>query len=120
MPYNETSAKFSSGWKKARNGKYFMGTSRYTMKNGAAMNMSVNSNRITVVVTKLRKGGKFQVFVDGKRNGTATTYSRATQYRQGLIVATFPGAPRVHKVKIVAVLSASKPRLEIDGIAGVN
>jgi hypothetical protein len=116
IPFDQTVAKYSSGWKVAKNSNYYLGSARYTTKKGAYATTSFTKGTLYLVTKTGPKLGKLAVYYRGKKVGTVDLHSKSTKYRQvfKLISKTSGSASTV---KLVSLGVSGHKQVEIDGLA---
>jgi len=115
FPYDQTRAKYSSGWKTIGASAAYLGSVRRSARSGAYATASTPKGTLYLVVTTGPKGGKVKVYYRGKYVATKSTYSKTTKYRQLVRIGTYTRSS--NSFKFTALTSSSRPRVEIDGFA---
>jgi len=119
VPFNNSSMKFakSGKWKTAKSGSLYKGSSRYTTKKGATATMSFRGGKSAYLITSTgSKRGKVKVYVDGKYVKTVNLFSKKTVNRKAIFLKSLKGSGK-HTIKLVAAPTATRKRIDIDGLA---
>jgi hypothetical protein len=109
---------YSKGWGAGAAANRWYGGVHYTTTAGASVSVSAETERFTLVGERCPTCGGLRVYVDGVLKATVDTRATATQIRQSLWTsALLPGGPKPHTFKVVALGTAGRPRVVVDGIA---
>lgn len=120
VPYDQSSLRYSSGWRTASSPNVFNGSLKYTYTSGASATMSFTGGTRAYLVTSTGTNrGKVKVYVDGRYKRTLNLYSAAPTNRAKFYLASFTGSGK-HTVKLVQLSSGSRKRIDIDGLAVVR
>ena len=113
--YQSTSSTTVTGtWRTASSASYSGGSTRYASTAGASATFTATLARsIAIVTTKAASRGSFKVYVDNVYKGTISTYSATTKFRQRVYQFSWSTAG-THKVRIVVVGTARRPRVDLD------
>lgn len=120
VPYDQTKAHFSSGWKTTGGSNYYLGSARYSTKKGKSASLSFGGGTLYLVAKTGPSMGKMAVYLGGKRVGTVNLHSSSTKYRQALKLATRAAGSSAKTVKLVNLGVSGHKRVEIDGFAFKN
>ena len=109
-----TAVKYSASWhKKAASTAFSGGTAAYTTKNAAWASIRFSGRSVTWVTSFGPTRGKVKVYVDGKYVTTVDTYA-ASAASQVLAYTRSWSSVGTHTLKLVAVTTASRPRVDVD------
>jgi hypothetical protein len=109
---------YSKGWGAGAAANRWYGGVHYTTTAGASVSVSAETERFTLVGERCPTCGGLRVYVDGVLKATVDTRATATQIRQSLWTsALLPGGPKAHTFKVVALGTAGRPRVVVDGVA---
>ena len=113
--YQSTSYTTVTGsWGTTTHASYSGGSTRYSSTAGATATFtSTLARSIAIVTTKAASSGSFKVYVDNVYKGTISTYSATTKFRQLVYQFNWPTAG-THRIKIVVVGTAGRPRVDMD------
>ena len=112
-----TAVKYSSGWhKKAASTVFSGGTAAYTTTNGASASFRFSGRAIGWVTALGPTHGKVKVYVDGVYVKTVDAYAATSSYRVLAYTRTW-SAVGTHTLRLVAVTTASRPRVDLDAFA---
>jgi len=114
LTQSTSSTTLTGTWGTTFNTGFSGGTARYSTRAGASATFTATFARsIAIVTTKAATRGSFRVYVDGIYRGTISTYSAVTRFRQLVYQFSWP-TRGTHKVKIVVVGTAGRPRVDLD------
>jgi hypothetical protein len=116
VPYDQSKAHFSSGWRTGPRKSAFMGSYKYSTRRNAYATFSLSKGSLYLVTTMGPKFGKVAVYFRGHKVRVLDTYSPTMKYRQLRKIATFSGHG-AGTVKLVNLATSSRPRIELDGFA---
>jgi hypothetical protein len=116
VPFDQSKAHLSSGWKTASNSNYYLGSARYTTKKGASATLSFTNGTSYLVANSGPKLGKIAVYWGGKKVRTVNLHSSSTKYRQVFKLISSTGS-KAKTVKLVNLGASGHSRVEIDGFA---
>lgn len=88
VPVDDRAARTSKGWSRARMAHTLSGTVTTTSRLGATAAITLRGSIVGILATTSPKGGKVQLFVDGKVRRTISLRSTTTRYRQSFTVTT--------------------------------
>ena len=112
-----TSVKYSSGWhKKSASAVFSGGTAAFTSRSGSWTSLRFSGRAIAWVTALGPTHGKVKVYVDGVYVKTVDTYAATSSYRVLAYTRTW-SATGTHTLKLVAVVTASRPRVDLDAFA---
>ncbi len=114
VPFDQTSASYSSGWKTGSRSSDFLGSYKYTTSSGRYASFKLSRGTLDLVANTGPGLGKFAVYFRGRKIATVDTYSRTNRVRQVLKLVKFSGSG-TGTVKIVNLATSHRPRIEIDG-----
>jgi streptogramin lyase len=114
-----SSAKYSSGWHASSQSVFIGGASKYTTTNGAWMTYRFTGRAVAWVTTMGPTHGKVKVYVDGVYISTVDTYQATTANKVIAFTRTWTSS-RAHTLKLVAVSTASRPRIDVDAFVVVR
>lgn len=114
VPYDQTSASYSSGWRTASRSGDFLGSYRYATSSGRYLNFRLSRGTLYLVANTGPKFGKAAVYFRGRKVATIDTYSRTSKVRQVFKLARFSGSS-ASMVKVVNLGTYRRSRIEIDG-----
>jgi len=117
VPYDQNKAWYSSGWSTAYGPGFYLGSSRYTTKKGAAVSMSFTRGTLYLVARSGPKMGKYAVYYRGARIGTVNLYSATSKLRQTFKLVSKTTGTTAYPVKLVNLGIAGRTRVEFDGFA---
>jgi subtilisin family serine protease len=107
--------RWSSGWSGGTSVYASGGTMRYTTRAGASVSLTTTSRTLALVGPVSAARGSLRIYVDGVLQATVSQYSAIGASRKVLWTKTFPAAGR-KTIKIVAVGTSGRPRVDIDAI----
>jgi hypothetical protein len=116
VPYDQSKAKFSSGWATQSRSSAFMGSFKYTSRRSAYSTLTLSKGTLYLVANMGPKFGKLTVYFRGHRVRTIDTYSRTSKTRQLIKLTSFTGHGS-GTVKIVNQATSRRSRVEVDGFA---
>ena len=121
VPYDQSRARFSSGWTTRTGSQLYLGSSRRKASRGASARMSFSGAKgLALIVTKSRSGGLADVYVGSTRVRRIDLYASSTKYRQAISIASYSSA-RSGTLKVVVVgqkrRASRGTQVELDGIA---
>lgn len=112
-PVDDRTLTIAKGFKRAKAGSCYLGTYSIAKKKNAVMTLkNVKAKNIAILVTKVAKGGKIQVFFAGKKLGT---YSLKGSGSKKLIAVKNFGSVKTGKL-VIKVVSSTGKVVRIDGV----
>lgn len=112
-PLDDRAGVISKGFKRKTAATSYLGTYSKATKKGAVMSFQhVKANRIAILVSKVKNGGKIKVTYAGKKVGT---YSLKGSGHQKIVAAKAFGAPKSGTL-VIKVISKSGKVVRIDGL----
>jgi hypothetical protein len=112
-PVDDRTLSVAKGFKRAKAGSSYLGTYSIAKKKNATMTLkNVHAAKIAILVTKVAKGGKVQVFFAGKKLGT---YSLKGNGNKKLIAAKNFGSVKAGTL-VIKVISKTGKVVRIDGV----
>lgn len=119
VPYDQTSLKYSSGWKSGASASCFLGSTKYTYTSGASAGLTFSgATKAYLITSKGSNRGKLKVYVDGKYKRTVDLYSATSANRAAVYLGSFSTSR--HSIKLVQLTSGSRKRVDIDGLAVIR
>lgn len=122
VPYDDTNARirYSAWWRPTSSPGRFLGTSHLTATPGATATFTDLMSGFLVVGDRCAGCGVVRVYYDGVLRATVDTGTPATLVRQ--VLYSLPPAASVgrHTVRLVALGTAGRPQVRLDGIALVR
>jgi len=116
VPFDQSKAHLSSGWKTTSNSNYYLGSARCTTKKGASATLSFTNGTLYLVANSGPRLGKIAVYWGGKKVRTVNLHSSKTKYRQVFKLVSSTGS-KAKTVKIVNLRASGHARIEMDGFA---
>jgi virginiamycin B lyase len=114
---SSSAVKYSSGWhKKVASTAFSGGTTAYTTKNAASASIRFSGRAIAWVTSFGPTHGKVKIYVDGTYVKTVDTYAVGAA-NQVLAYTRTWSTVGTHTLKLVAVTTASRPRVDVDAFA---
>ena len=107
-------ATFSGSWSTVSTSSALGGRLRRATTDGAAVAFSVTGRSLAIVGTRGPTSGRVRVYVDGELRTTVDLYRANAQTRVVLYGTTWE-SDGLHTVRLVADVSAARPRVEVDG-----
>lgn len=117
VPFDQTQATYSSRWSTVQRTSAYRGSARYTTHNAAYADFKLSKGTLYLVTTTGPKNGKVKVYYRGHLVKTVDTYSKTAGYRKVFQIATYTTGAAASNVRLVASLTRSRSRVEIDGFA---
>jgi len=117
VPYDQSKARFSSGWKTSTSSGYYLGSTRYTTKKGASTSLSFTKGTLYLVARTSPKLGKIAVYYRGSKVATVNLHSTKTKYRQVFRILSRSTGTKSYTVKLVNLGTKNHTRVEVDGFA---
>lgn len=112
---------YSGSWAVSTSTAFSGGTTRKTVQRGAAVTLSVTvpatdarprTSAFGLVMAKAPDRGSAEVWVDGRKVATVSTYA-ATKVNRSVVWRTNL-APGTHTVRVVNLATAGRPRIDLD------
>jgi hypothetical protein len=117
VPFDQTKASASSGWKTVKNSNYYLGSARTTTKKGAYTALSFTQGTLYLVTRTGPSMGKLAVYYRGKKVGTVDLHSSKIKYRQSIKILSVPSSAKAYPVKLVNLGVKGHKQVEIDGFS---
>jgi len=111
-----SSITYSSGWHAAPSFDFSGGGAKYATKAGTSATYSFTGRSVALVSTLSYNRGKARVYVDGSLAATIDLYSATDTFRR-IVWSKAWSSSATHKVKVVVVGTAGRPRVDIDAFA---
>ncbi len=108
-----TGISYKGPWQTATVPSYFGGATAYTTARGASATFTFTGRSFGLIGRLYRDRGAFQVVVDGQTMGVVDQYSKQKQYKY-VVYAQSWAKRGEHTVRIVALGTAGRPRVDID------
>ncbi|RNL62126.1 hypothetical protein EFK50_09985 [Nocardioides marmoriginsengisoli] len=116
-PVDDRKMTIAKGFKRAKAGSSYLGTYSIAKKKNAVMTLkNVKAKKIAILVTKVAKGGKVQVFFAGKKLGTYSL--KGTGNKKYIAAKTFSSVKTGNLV--IKVISKKGKVVRIDGMIAVK
>ena len=116
LQQTSTSIRWSSGWTTGKSTSYSGGSVRYATRSGRWVSYRFTGRGIALVTTKATSRGKVRVYLDGVSQGTVDLASTTTAFRVLAWQKTW-GASGTHTIKVVALGTSGRPRVDVDAFA---
>ena len=104
---------FSAGWRTASSRRYSGGTTAYASAPGARASYRFSGTSVAWVTAVGPTRGSAQVWVDGVRGATVSTYAATTSLRRLAFATSWPNQG-THTIRIVVVGTPGHPRVDVD------
>jgi hypothetical protein len=108
-----TALVYSGSWATASKASASGGSVKASTAAGASVSYAFSGRAIAWVTTLRPDAGEVQVWVDGKLAATIDTYAAGTTYRQ-IVFSKAWSTYASHKIKLVVLGTAGRPRAELD------
>lgn len=110
---------FTGSWSNVSTSAALGGRLRRTTTDDASVTFRVTGRSMAVVGTRGPTSGRVRVYVDGVLRATVDLYRSSTQSRV-VVFSTNWEQEGVHSIRLVADVSAARPRVEVDGAVVVR
>src|SRR5262249_62174396 len=107
---------YAGSWASASSTNYSSGAAKYASSAGASASFSFVGRSIALVTTKGSTRGAVKIYVDGALSATVDTYAATTAFRVQVWAKSWATAA-THTIKLVAVGTSGRPRVDIDALA---
>jgi hypothetical protein len=106
---------YDGNWQIAENEELSGGSSAYTTSDGASATFTFTGRSVGLVSRKGKNRGEFRVFVDGVKVGVIDLYTTNSIRRYRVLVWAQSWADSTeHTIRLVAVGTAGRPRVDVD------
>ena len=112
----QTLATYAGTWSLTSASKYSGGSVMVTTRAGASASWKTSARSFALVASKGPGMGKVQVLVDGRLAATVDLLRSTAQPKSVVWAKSFAGVG-THTIKVVALGTAGRPRVEIDALA---
>lgn len=107
----------AGAWVDKTSSSRYLGTYRTTITSNARMTAATDTDRFVIIGDRCATCGRFQVYIDGVLRTTVDSYASTTRVRQVLYASRDLGAISRHRITIVTLRTAGRPRVSIDALA---
>ena len=103
----------SGTWRRYANSHMSGGTTVFATSRGAWLRYAFTGRGLAVVMPYGPGRGKAQIWIDGSLAGTVDTYARSFLYRRVVLARSWASSGS-HVVKVVALGTSGRPRVDVD------
>ena len=114
----ETAAKRTGTWTTKKVASHLNGKALYSTKKNAKLTFTFTGRSAALIVSRTKKSGKLDVYVDGKKVSTIDTKSSKTAYRQAIWTRSM--AAGKHTVTVLVRATSGRPGVTVDGLAYIQ
>lgn len=108
-----SSLRYAGSWSTAVFAGFSGGTTHHTQARGASATQTVSAGPVGLVMEKGPTRGAVDVYLDGKRVATVSTYAPDVAHRTVVWQSYLPGTAK-HTLKLVNKATAGHPRVDLD------
>jgi hypothetical protein len=116
---SSTTVKYTGAWARADAAAYSAGTLKHASAAGASASLTFTGRAVAWVTTLRPTNGEVLVYVDGVLAGTVDT-AAATVTERAVVFSRSWISYGTHTIRLVAVGTADRPRVELDAFAVVR
>jgi hypothetical protein len=117
--YNQTSAKFGTGWTTQPASSAYGSDQTYSTKAGATATITKTFANFGIVAGEGPNGGSFAVYVDGVKKAAVSLHSTSYKSRQ-VVWKTGYANNQTHTIKIVNTSSTTANRVTLDAFVTIS
>ena len=119
LQQSSTAITYRGSWFTANAGSYAGGSVRSTRSAGASATYTVSGRGVALVTSTAPDRGKLKVYLDGTYVRTIDLYAPSPAYRVVAFSQLFAGSG-THTIKLVALGTAGRPRVDLDAFAVIR